>query len=338
MENTAPIDYSSILKRTFGDESLVKELINLFIEDFYVKFNHLQKAVTEEDFNIIQEIGHSLKGASANLGLTSLQEVSFQLEMAGRERNIKNAQNSLYLLEHKFTELQDFLSKKRNQKQESGNKKISKKGIHSQSSYKVSKTPVRLDILVADDSIDNQLLLKVFSTKMGLKIDIADDGKKAFKLFQKKKYSLIFLDIHMPEMNGIEVIKDIRKNEKEKSLLATPVVALTASTFPEEKKECLSSGFNEYFEKPLKKNSLIKIIKKYLGIRLKFTPSESARFDESIKDLIPHYLENRKDDIKKMNEALKKSDLSKIESLAHKFKGSGVERVLDSRRLARSEN
>jgi len=111
--NISPIDCPSVLERIGGDESFLEELLNLYCEDFSEKFEQLQKAVKEENIKLILELGHSLKGSSANLSLTFLHEASFQMEKAGREKNIENAKEALDLLEKEFRILKDFISKKK---------------------------------------------------------------------------------------------------------------------------------------------------------------------------------------------------------------------------------
>ncbi len=105
----APIDFSSALERTGGDRSFLMELINLYLDDFKQKFEELQKAITEGNFSSIQELGHSLKGASANLSMPYLQIASHTMELAGKEKNIEKAQKTLQLLEQEFKRLNDFL-------------------------------------------------------------------------------------------------------------------------------------------------------------------------------------------------------------------------------------
>ncbi len=108
-----PIDYPSVLERIGGDKSFLEELLNLYIEDFSEKYGQLQRAIEQKKFDLIHELGHSLKGSSANLSLTFLQETSLHLEMAGRERNVEKAKKALALLEQEFKRLKDFLSKKK---------------------------------------------------------------------------------------------------------------------------------------------------------------------------------------------------------------------------------
>ncbi len=108
-----PIDYASALERVEGDKSFLEELLNLYFEDFSEKYERLQKAIEQKNFDLIRELGHSLRGSSANLSLTFLQETSFHLEKAGRERNAEKAKKALAFLDQEFKKLKDFLSKKK---------------------------------------------------------------------------------------------------------------------------------------------------------------------------------------------------------------------------------
>ncbi|MFQ5722325.1 MAG: Hpt domain-containing protein [Candidatus Aminicenantales bacterium] len=108
----SPIDLSSVLERIGGDESFLQELLNLYTEDFSEKFEELKQAIDQQNFEAIQKIGHTLKGSSANLSLNSLQEASFEMEKAGREKNIEMARQTLSLLDNEFQRLREFLKNK----------------------------------------------------------------------------------------------------------------------------------------------------------------------------------------------------------------------------------
>ena len=76
------------------------------------KIEGLQDAIDKEDFVSMQELGHSLKGSSANLSLPYLQEAALEMESAGRNRNIDQARGALGTLGQEFQNLQEFLSTK----------------------------------------------------------------------------------------------------------------------------------------------------------------------------------------------------------------------------------
>jgi CheY-like chemotaxis protein len=179
----------------------------------------------------------------------------------------------------------------------------------------------QIKILAADDSVPNQILLQVCATHAGFDIDVANNGKEAVEFYKNNSYSIIFLDIHMPEVDGFEALDLIRKHEYENLLPRTPIVALTGSTFQEKGSTCLEAGFDDFIEKSTFHSVLIETINKH--VRTANFNEEKIILDEAILPLIPEYLQNRKDDVRKIKEALDNKDFNKIEDLGHKMKGSG---------------
>ena len=117
--------------------------------------------------------------------------------------------------------------------------------------------------LLVDDTRINLLLLGKIMDKHGVEYDLASDGKKAFELFETGTYDLIITDIHMPEMNGVELIKRIRKNpDAYKSTI--PVLAFTGSSTEENKVYYTSMGMNEVLEKPFEESQLMSTLNRLL--------------------------------------------------------------------------
>ena len=112
-KTNSPIAYQSALERVGGDESFLEELLALYFEDFPQKIKQLQMAIEQKDFELIRKLGHSLKGSSSTLSLTFLQEASFQMEMAGGDKDSVKANKVLAILKQEFKRLEDFLSKKK---------------------------------------------------------------------------------------------------------------------------------------------------------------------------------------------------------------------------------
>jgi len=112
-KDISPIAYQSALKRVEGDESFLEELLDLYFEDFPKKIERLQMAIEQKKFELIRKLGHSLKGSSLTLSLTFLQEASFQMEMAGGDKDIVKAHKALAFLKQEFKRLEDFLSEKK---------------------------------------------------------------------------------------------------------------------------------------------------------------------------------------------------------------------------------
>jgi HPt (histidine-containing phosphotransfer) domain-containing protein len=104
-----PIDYADVLERIGGDRAFLEELLKIYIEECDQKLRVIKEATANQDFSLIQQLGHSLKGSSANLSLTPLQKVSFSLEVAGREKKLELVMSALAALESEFDKLKDYL-------------------------------------------------------------------------------------------------------------------------------------------------------------------------------------------------------------------------------------
>ena len=111
-QQNSPIDYLSALARIGNDESFLQELLELFLMDFEARQEELNNAIEGINFISIQEIGHSLKGSSANLSLTFLQKASYEIEMAGKDRDIEKARKAHEDLLEAFQSLKRHLASK----------------------------------------------------------------------------------------------------------------------------------------------------------------------------------------------------------------------------------
>lgn len=104
-----PIDYPSALERTGGDREFLDELLTLYIEDFEDKYPRLKKAVETKDSELIRDLAHGLKGSSANLSLLPLQDLFFNLELAGRENNPTEAEKTFSSLIEEYRRLMAYI-------------------------------------------------------------------------------------------------------------------------------------------------------------------------------------------------------------------------------------
>ncbi len=118
-------------------------------------------------------------------------------------------------------------------------------------------------ILFAEDSIDAQNLIKIYLKNEKLSYDFADNGLIAVEKFQNDNYALVFMDIMMPELNGIDAMQRIRKDSP--IVGGTPIVALSATDDLAEQEKLVSLGFNEFLTKPVSKAKILETISKYIG-------------------------------------------------------------------------
>lgn len=103
-------------------------------------------------------------------------------------------------------------------------------------------------ILIAEDEPINQDVACTILEDVGLIVDIANDGKEALEKSRQKDYDLILMDLQMPVLNGVEAAVGIRADSRNKG---TPILALTANVFEEDRQRCLAAGMNDHIAKPI---------------------------------------------------------------------------------------
>jgi len=118
-----------------------------------------------------------------------------------------------------------------------------------------------VEILLAEDNKMNQLIAKKIFSKIGCTIDIADNGKIAVEMAAAKKYDLIFMDMQMPEMDGLEAARCIIDGSGEN---APPIVAMTANVMSEDEFKCKQAGMKDFISKPFTIERLENVIKKWV--------------------------------------------------------------------------
>jgi CheY-like chemotaxis protein len=124
-------------------------------------------------------------------------------------------------------------------------------------------------ILVAEDNIINQKLIRRVLEDHGVTVDIANNGLEAFEKRRNNDYDLIFMDIQMPVMDGIEATHEILDYEEDEEVPHVPIVALTANALKGDRERFLSEGMDEYITKPLETAELLYVLNKFLSHKAK---------------------------------------------------------------------
>lgn len=106
-----------------------------------------------------------------------------------------------------------------------------------------------LNILVADDNEINRKVISIILRKLGYSCAEANNGEEALERYAEGNYDYIFMDLDMPEMDGIEAAKAIRENEGDR--IKTEIIAVTANVSNETRLKCRRAGMNGYLEKPI---------------------------------------------------------------------------------------
>ena len=138
----------------------------------------------------------------------------------------------------------------------------SEKTSHNKS--KVSATKFDANILIAEDNIINQKLIKRTLEDIGLNVEIASNGLEAFQKRKDEDFNLIFMDIQMPFLDGIEATKEILEYEEDYNQPHVPIIALTANALKGDRERFMKAGLDEYTTKPLVRAEIITLLNQFL--------------------------------------------------------------------------
>lgn len=119
-----------------------------------------------------------------------------------------------------------------------------------------------IKILVAEDDKLNQQIISLILKKNGIDFVIVENGKQVIEMLQKEHFDMILMDVQMPDMDGLEATKIIRKSSSGLFDPQIPIVAVTAFALKEDAQRCYESGMDEYISKPIKAERLLEVIRK----------------------------------------------------------------------------
>ncbi|MBF0214051.1 MAG: response regulator, partial [Magnetococcales bacterium] len=130
----------------------------------------------------------------------------------------------------------------------------------------VVRPMIPLNILLVEDNAQNQKLATLILEQVGHTVTIVNNGREALARLGQYAHDLILMDLQMPEMDGMEATRQIRRGDPSALVVSPqiPIIAVTAKTMGEEEKQCFELGMNGYLRKPYRSNELLEVIVKVM--------------------------------------------------------------------------
>jgi two-component system sensor histidine kinase/response regulator len=190
-------------------------------------------------------------------------------------------------------------------------------------------------ILLAEDNITNQQVAVGILKKLGLRADAVANGAEAVKALETLPYDLVLMDVQMPEMDGLEATRQIRKAEEKAAgpsgLRHIPIIAMTAHAMQGDREKCLQAGMNDYLSKSVSPQALMEALDKCLPNPVQLPIFDKADMmarlmdDEDLaRTVAGGFLEDIPKQIEVLKGYLEASDAASAERQAHSIKGASA--------------
>jgi CheY-like chemotaxis protein len=198
-----------------------------------------------------------------------------------------------------------------------------------------------LSLLLAEDDLISRRLIRILIEKLGHKVNVVDNGEKAFEAFKKNHYDIILMDIQMPVMDGLECTRKIREYEKEKNLSKVTVIAVTAHAMKGDKEKCLNAGIDDYITKPIEEKVLLNKINKHrINTSNEMKIANIEKLHELLEnctdvgEIVSDFLDYYPHQLLQIKEIANSKEYEELANSVHKLKGSvtnfDAEQVLDT--------
>ncbi|MBH0056173.1 response regulator [Pseudoalteromonas sp. SWXJZ94C] len=177
--------------------------------------------------------------------------------------------------------------------------------------------------LIVDDNKINQEIMAALLTKLDMNVIIANDGAESLKLADENDFDIIFMDIQMPIMDGLEATRTLRSRG-----YTTPIIAITAAAHTNDKKAALRAGMDDFLAKPILLDTLHKNIEKHLQsnrtlstINLPLAKENIDNNDELLEKLFSKFINDYSSFANKTEKLIKNNEINNLTILIHTLKG-----------------
>ncbi|ETR73763.1 MAG: Multi-sensor hybrid histidine kinase [Candidatus Magnetoglobus multicellularis str. Araruama] len=225
-------DRESLLKRLDGDEELCYDILSDFLNDIPELSDTLKMAIDQKDYKTIAFIAFTIKEGAADISSDPIMNLCEQIELAAKATNLEKVK--LF-----FNKLQTQIQRLKNSAQP-----------------QISVTD--FCILVVEDEPSNQKLMERLLKKKNYSFQIVSSGHDAIMAMKSKRFDLVFMDVQLPGMDGMETTHRIRSEEPQIINPDVPIVAVSAHALTEDRSLFISANMNDFIEKPVQKAQLYK--------------------------------------------------------------------------------
>ena len=214
------------------------------------------------------------------------------------------------------------------------------------------KVPVQpLQILLCDDNAINQKVAVRILQQIGYKPDVVSNGREALEALDRKKYDFVFMDVMMPEMDGLEATREIRNRQKDAASEnykgRIVIIAMTAQAMQGDREKCLASGMDDYLAKPIRPSDVSGMITKWTASQTASQPSSapaSARFStpdappiemdrlaeladgdkDTLRELVDLFNKQTTRQLSQLDASVRANNAEEVRHLAHSCKGASA--------------
>ena len=185
----------------------------------------------------------------------------------------------------------------------------------------------KIKVLIAEDNMMNQQLVRHLMKSWSIDHTIVHNGKEAVDALHKNPFSIVLMDIQMPEMDGYTATSVIRNEMR----MDVPIIAMTAHAMVGEKEKCLQLGMNDYVSKPIKETVLYNIIARHAQhipepqtqyIHLDYLHQLSGNDKNFEKEILQQFLIQAPKELEQMEEHIKTNDFDRVRRVAHSLKST----------------
>jgi two-component system, NarL family, sensor histidine kinase BarA len=251
-ENVKELDGEEIVNKWLSKMGTTEKLRNVIlsgIRKLPERLNTLKESIEKDKITDIKFTAHQIKGFTGSYGMDEIYKHLIEIDNEANNENY-----DIQKIRTNYTAVEEILS--------CIPKKYLFEEIKKEENLVADKTNILKNILIAEDSKENQELLKAYLQDIKINYEFADNGQEVLVKLENNNFDVLFLDMQMPVMDGRTALRKIKEFEKYNNLY---IIAFTADDESEIKEQLLSSGCNDFLSKPVDKNVFIDKIMSFLS-------------------------------------------------------------------------